>query len=45
MLLNEDFCLSLKNDIKDEKVFLNLLIKAARRKATIVPPKNEWKKP
>jgi len=39
MLLNEGFCLILKNDINGEKAFLSLLIKAARINARRAPPK------
>jgi len=45
MLLNENFCSSLKMDNKGEMNSLILLINAARRNAAIVPPKKEWRKP
>jgi len=41
IFLNVDFCSSLKNDNKGERDSLTLLITAARRNATMVPPKKE----
>jgi hypothetical protein len=41
MLLNDDFCSSLKNDNKGENDSLTLLITAMRKRATRVPPKKE----